>query len=361
MPRDATSTSTTSCATNPREHLPRLLDYVAKWATVELIRGLLLFPELRSGLARGVTEDELCGLGSASKRQFRSLLQALEVEDIVVEQAGIWSLTEFGAAATGPLNGWFELFVGGYGDYFRNAAALWAGRPDRRWRNMRAVGTASVNISRYGALPLVTRLIGEYNPDADLVVDVGCADAGYLVELCTAYPGLHGVGVEPAEQLRHEADDLIARSGLKQRISLVESIASVGLQRSDPHFFVFGFSLHELVEQQGREAVIGILREIGMQHPTSRLLVVEPDYSRRDDVDAMKSDPHLRGYYNYYYMLHDFTDQVLLTRAEWRELFVDAGYTIIEERTIDPDYDPTGLEIVFVLGRDTGLDAATQA
>jgi 2-ketoarginine methyltransferase len=353
--RTESRTSTVPGAHQPHEHLPRLLDYVAKWATAEVLRGLLSFPELHSALAGGVTEDELCDIGTASNRQFRSLLQALEVEGIAAEASGVWSLTEFGSAATGTLIGWFDIFLSGYGEYFRNARALWAGEPDPRWRDMRSVGTSSVNISRHGALPLVARLIDRYQADASLVVDVGCADATYLVELCSSCPGLTGIGVEPAEQLRTDAQDLIARSGLGHRITLVDSIASLTSQEIHPDFFVFGFSLHELVEQTGRAAVIELLREIAREHPAARLLVAEADYSARSDVEAMTHDPHLRGYYNYYYMLHDFTDQILLTRPEWRDLFDEAGLTIIEERAIDPEYDPTGMEIVFVLAR--GLES----
>lgn len=350
-----------SSAREPHEHLPRLLDYVSKWATAEVLRGLLSCPELHSALVDGVTEAELCDLGTASNRQFRSLLQALEVEGIVAESSGVWSLTEFGGAATGALTGWFEIFLSGYGEYFRNARALWAGQPDPQWRDMRSVGTSSVNISRHGALPLVARLIEQYNADAGLVVDVGCADATYLVELCSSCPGLTGIGVEPAEQLRTEAQALIARSELEHRISLVDSIASLTFHQVHPDFFVFGFSLHELVEQTGRTAVIELLREIGRGHPAARLLVVEADYSQRSEVEAMKHDAHLRGYYNYYYMLHDFTDQVLLTRPQWRDLFDEAGLTIIEERAIDPEYDPTGMEIVFVLAQASEFGAASNA
>lgn len=357
--RDESRTPTVSSAREPHEHLPRLLDYVSKWATAEVLRGLLSRPELHSALVDGVTEDELCEIGTASRRQFRSLLQALEVEGIVAETCGVWSLTEFGHAATGALIGWFEIFLSGYGEYFRNAEALWAGQPQPRWRDMRSVGTSSVNISRHGALPLVARLIDQHNADAGLVVDVGCADATYLVELCSGCPGLEGIGVEPAEQLRAEAEALIARSGLEHRISLVDSISSLTFQQIHPDFFVFGFSLHELVEQTGREAVIELLREIGSGHPGARLLVVEADYSRRSDVEAMMRDAHLRGYYNYYYMLHDFTDQVLLTRPQWRDLFDEAGLTIVEERAIDPEYDPTGMEIVFVLAPSIAVGVAS--
>jgi 2-ketoarginine methyltransferase len=274
------------------------------------------------------------------------------VEDFVVERDGIWSFTEFGEAATGTLNGWFEIFLSGYGGYLRNSSALWEGRPDPSWRDMRAVGTSSVNISRHGALPLVARLISEYNADAELVVDIGCADATYLVELCRAHPHLRGIGVEPAEQLRQVAVELIAEGGLEDRVSVIDGMASLALHDLSPDFFVFGFSLHELVEQQGRESVVEMLRGIGRDHPNAYLLIVEVDYGKRDDVEAMRNDPHLRGYYNTYYMLHDFTDQVLLTKPQWRDLFSEAGFEILEERAIDPEYDPTGLEIVFALRSD---------
>ena len=279
----------------------------------------------------------------------RSLLQTLEVEDFVEQRDGRWSLTPFGAAAAGDLRGWFQLFLDAYGEFIRNAAALWAGKPDPSWRDMRSVGLASVRISEHGALPLVSQLITKHCPDAQMVVDVGCADATYLAALCAVHPTLRGIGIEPDERLREEAHQTIEQRGLSDRVHLVPELSDLATLDLDPDVFVFGFSLHEMVEQQGEDAVKELLADIGVGHPGALLLAAEADYSKRDDLAAMRADPHLRGYYNWYYMLHDFTDQVLLTRDQWRALFDDAGLTILDEPAIDPAFDPTGLEVVFAL------------
>jgi 2-ketoarginine methyltransferase len=330
--------------------LRRLLDYTSKWATAELLNGLLQHERLYAGLGDGLDEQAIVAACGLSGRQVRSLMTALEVEGVVKRDGTAYRLTAFGQQL-GSLRGWMDLFMRGYGSYYRNAAALWHGTVDPAWRRIRHVGLASVRISEYGALPALERLIAELEPDARVVMDFGCANGQHLVRLCQRSPGLRGVGVEPSADLCREAERLVREQGLEGRVRIVNAPAQDFEPGNDerPDVVVFAFVLQELVEQIGFDALVELLDSLQARHPDAWFLVVEVDPGPRARPQEMARDPYLRGYYNHYYLLHDFTDQRLLGFVEWRELFTKAGLEVHREEAIDPRVDPTGLERVFAL------------
>jgi 2-ketoarginine methyltransferase len=333
------------------QHLGRLVGLVGAWTTVELIRGLLLNEAVLDALAAGTTVLELAQTAGGSPRQVESLLLTLEVEDVVFRDDDRWALSEFGAALRGR-RGWLEMLVSGYGGYFRNSERLWRGDVDPGWREMRSVGRGSVDISRYGALPMVVEFIRDLNPAGRRIVDIGCANADYLIALCQTDNNLIGIGVEPADELRAEAIDRIEDAGLAHRVRVISSVDDIRAELDgSPDFFVFGFVLHELHEQRGAAWLTGFLADLGRDFSDAWVLAVEADVSARRDVERMRSEAHLRGYYNPYYLLHDFTNQTLLTRGEWETLFNTAGLRVHDVRQSDPRFDPTGMEIGFALRR----------
>jgi 2-ketoarginine methyltransferase len=331
-----------------RQHLLRLLDCVSRWATAELISGLLQNGELFSALAAGATLDELVGKSSLTHRQTASLLCSLEVEDVVRRANGMYRLTDFGLSLP-SLRGWMDLFVRGYGDYFHRARELWRGELGPDLRNMLEVGLASAGMSHHDAIPLVISLIESTNPAGSHVIDLGCADGAFLVALCEHRPELTGVGVEQDPHLAGQARRNVEAHGLRDRIQVVEAAAQDYVPETMPDFLVFAFVLQEIVGQIGDDGAVELLRLVGERFRSARILVVEVDGAGREDLDLMRGDPHRRGYYNYYYLLHDLTQQRLLAFDEWRRLFRKAGLRVELEQPCDPTVDPTGLTAGFAL------------
>lgn len=335
-------------APEQREHLLRLTDYAAKWATAELISGLLQHPKLYAALADGATPERAAALSGLTPRQVGSLLASLEVEQVVRQGPAGFVLTPFGRSLE-SLRGWLDLFTRGYGGYFHEAAAVWGGRVDPGWRDRREVGLASVRMSEHDALPLVIALMDELNPAATRIVDFGCANGAYLVRLCEQRPDLHGVGLEPDALLVAEARGLVAQRGLDARVEIVHAAAQDFVPAQAPDFVVFAFVLQELTEQISVQGTTELLRMLGRRFPAAHFLAVEVDGAGREDPERMRTQAQRRGYYNYYYLLHDLTEQRLLSFAQWRELFGAAGFAIARERSVDPSVDDTGLTTGFAL------------
>jgi 2-ketoarginine methyltransferase len=251
-----------------------------------------------------------------------------------------------------------ELFVNGYGGYFHNAAQLWSGTIDPGWRNMREVGLASARMAEHDVVPLLGKLLPTLNPDGATVLDFGCGNALYLVALCKQVPSLRGVGVEPSQALCVEAERLIRQEGLEGRITIANSKAEDYAPELPPDFILFGFVVQELIEQIGVDSTVEMLRSLGLRFPHAWFVVLEIDSSARKSIEAMRNQPLLRGFYNYYYTLHELTAQRLLTFDEWRDLFGRAGFVVHSITPVDPEVDDTGLVAAFALSFAHGAAAA---
>lgn len=330
-----------------REDILRVLDLTSKWATAEIIRGLLQEDRLLKALEGGLTAETWSSMTGLSLRQVRSLAMSLEIEDIIEEREGAFRLTSFGSSLNDS-RGWMQIFMDGYGGYFREAEALLGGTVRPEWRVMRHVGVNSARITRWDALPMITRLIQEHVPTAAVVMEFGCGNAYTLVMLCQEMETLAGIGVEPDPALCEEAQALVAQSGLANRIRIVGAPTQDYMDDARPDVVIFAFVLHELVEQIGRAALVALLRRLRISFRGAWFIAVEVDVSARSNSQHMRTDPYLRGYYNYYYLLHDFTTQRLLTTSEWRELLAEAGFAVKRQITTPLWVDDTGMEVALL-------------
>ena len=155
------------------------------------------------------------------------------------------------------------------------------------------------------------------------------------------------VGVDPSGEAVAEGRKLIKEKELEDRITLVTSGALDFEVEETPDFIMFCFVLHELYGQYGEAEVIRYLSRLGEKFPSTHILVVEVDYDL-SKKDAIYSKAGL-GYYNPYFMLHPLTEQQLLPDREWRRVFSSAGFEVIKSELVDPEVDPTGLEIGYAL------------
>jgi SAM-dependent methyltransferase len=323
------------------EALRRHLGYVSGWATAELLRGLLDHHPAFEALMQGATEEEMTQVTGLAAAQVHSLLEALRVEDVVALEAGTYRLTSFGRALE-DVRGWGDLVMQGYAGFFRSSELLWRGEPDPGWRVMPAVGEASARIASHDVIPLVTDLIPRLAGPRATLLDVGCGTGRTLVELCRLLPEAMGVGVEQDADLAEAAAQGVLRAGLDHRVRIVQARVEEPLDGVQPDVVLFGFVLHELIEQLGRERLVALLASWRKRHPAAWFIALEIDDSSRQDLALMRSDPLLRGFYNYYFLLQDLTDQRLLSFSAWTELLTEAGLVVHGVEGVSPDVDPTG-------------------
>jgi 2-ketoarginine methyltransferase len=325
-----------------KDDLGGVLDYAAKWATAELVRGLLQHEPLYEALRDGVTATDAALLTGLPERAVSGLLAALEVEGFVRRDGDRFTLGPLGE----PLDrtrGWLELLMNGYAGYFHHAAELWSGTVRTEWRHMPSVGLASARMAELDVVPMLTALFARLNPEARLVLDFGCGRALTLIRLCQALPRLRGVGVEPEAALAAQALDAVTAADLSGSVAIVNRPAQLyDHEHEPPDFVLFAFVLQELVEQIGEPGVVSTLVDLAGRFPDARFVAVEIDPTVRADPARMRENGLLRGFYNYYFALHDLTEQRLLSWDEWERLFAEAGLRLETTAAAPDDVDDSG-------------------
>ena len=294
--------------------------------------------------------DLAAELGLDSER-LQALLVYLENEGYLVREDG-WSLSAKGAGLP-RFQPWYELLVGGYATTFQQLGdVLQKGAP---WaiRDTTRVGAGSCGISAYDALPLTERLLDSAGRELGTVVDVGCGDAAFLVELLLRRPGLRGIGIEPnlpsveAGAVRGQAVSLSGR--LELRHGPAADVTMLRLpERGAGTCFLTAFVLQEILEQAGERAVEHLLAATFDSNPEALWIVIEVDYQPSAPVMA-----HGLGmaYYNPYYLIHKITEQRLETNQFWAELFQRAGLECMRVEHPDDRVDSTRLELGYLLRR----------
>ncbi|MBA8827780.1 2-ketoarginine methyltransferase [Saccharopolyspora lacisalsi] len=267
-------------------------------------------------------------------------LQYLANEGIVLLQDECVSLTAAGRELA-PFRPWYELLVGGYAETFQQITEALRG-PDYATRNGPMIGVGSCGISEYDAFPLVHELMAELPAPPKFITDFGCGDGAFLTGLLESYPSVSGLGVDLFAPAESPVDGI--RFLMKNATDYARSLVpATGADRGETLFLAV-FLLQEVLEQEGRPAVVELVRTA---LANGHLAVVEVDY-KPTDPSIMKNGLGL-GYYNPYNLLHAITEQRLEPEEFWLRLFEEAGAVVVARRTVNSQVDSTGLEIGFLL------------
>ncbi len=326
--------------------------------SLDYIRGFVGSQVIFQMLKNGVFDDLLGGMSLmdiAIKRDMdayllKTVFEYLTVEEVLIkeQQNGLVSfrLSEYGQHIK-FYEGWFNILVGGYGSIFSNIDTMLRQGIGAARRDGGLVGMGSCQISRYDTIPITKAFIQSVKPGAKRIVDFGCGNALYLCSLAKELDGIKAIGIEPDGKAYRAGLEQVAQMGLQDQVSLVNVDALDYEIEEHPDFILFGFVLQEIIAQIGRDEMIHYLKKLGQKFTDSYLMVMEVDYDI-DNHQVMKT-PVGSGYYNPYFLLHPFTQQLLLPKCEWDDIFAAAGYAIIRDEVTSPKADPTGLGICYVL------------
>jgi 2-ketoarginine methyltransferase len=299
----------------------------------------------------GIDEDTLADELGLDRDRLLALLHYLCNEGYVVADPG-WSLTAKGAGFP-VFAPWYELLIGGYastfqqlGDVLRKGAP-WAGRDATR------VGAGSCGMSAYDALPLVERLLERSGDQVTTIVDLGCGDAAFLIELLRRQPRLRGIGVEPNLGSTELGAARARAAGVADRLTLhngpAADVSMINLPEAGRGTcFLTAFVLQEILEQSGKEAVVELLKRTLDVYPEALWLVIEVDHR---PTEPIMNHGLAMAYYNPYYLIHAITEQRLETNEYWTDLFHDTGLDCIDVAHPDDRVDSTRLEFGYLLRR----------
>ena len=160
------------------------------------------------------------------------------------------------------------------------------------------------------------------------MLDLGCGDGTFLIEMCASIPGVEGVGVDLSSEAVSSGREKVADHGLTKRISLFEkdvlelSGAAEELKGVDAAtvFFVF----HEFLTNT-EDRLVEFLRRFREQFPKTDLLVCEAVWH---DLEELPRPP---GPIAEYQLFHRISGQRLVNLQTWRRLFSRAGFSDVEE------------------------------
>jgi SAM-dependent methyltransferase len=239
-----------------------------------------------------------------------------------------YTLDHQGVLLVETLRGSFDI-VGAYDGVFSNLVPLLRrekiyGR--EVWRTPSLVASGSGEVGGLLAFPLVYDLIrrGSYTN----VLDLGCGDGTFLIDICQRDATLHGYGVDLSPEAIAIGTRRIARGPLKHRIELlVADICALEpvrdqIARLDVATCIY--VLHELLYRSETTA-LKLLGSFRASFPGVPLIVCEvighsSEVLRRHPGGLLEIQ-----------LFHKLSQQQLASRETWRALFSQAGFTNIRE------------------------------
>lgn len=303
------------------------------------------------GETPGVSAADIADKLELHQERLTGLLHYLQNEGYLVENDG-WrrSAKGEGLPVFAP---WYEMLVGGYAPTMQQLGdALKKGAPFAT-RDSHRVGVGSCGIGRYDALPLVEKLL-EAAGNLETLVDLGCGDGAFLIDILLERPNLRGIGMDPTlESIELGAERGVA-AGVSDRFAVSQGTAGDVAKLELPDggkgtAFMTAFILQEVLEQEGEAAVEELLRATFETYPEATWLVVEMDH--QPTAPVMGTHGLALAFYNPYFLIHQITEQRLGTDAYWHAMFDKLGLKILAKEHPDPRADSTGIQMGYLLAR----------
>jgi 2-ketoarginine methyltransferase len=302
----------------------------------------------------GATGATLAGHLGLDTERTEALLRYLRAEGYCVYENG-WSLSTAGTEV-GVFAPWYEMLVGGYASSMQQLEDVLRDGTRFASRDTTKVGEGSCGIAVYDALPLVEQLLAHADVAGapKTVVDLGCGDGSFLMDVLAARPGLKGIGVEPHAGSVTLAEKRSAERGLQDRLQMVQGGAHTALELDLPDqgqgmCFMTAFVLQEVMKQEGQQAIEDLLVQTFERYPQARWLVVEMDH--QPTAPVMSTHGLAQTFYNPYFLIHSITEQQLETRDWWDKLFDRLGLVVEIAASPDPRADTTGLQFGVLLSK----------
>ena len=188
------------------------------------------------------------------------------------------------------------------------------------------VARGSGTVGKLLAFPVMADLIREHQYQR--VLDLGCGDATFLMDLFERNPQLAGYGFDLSPDAIEAGNKNLAEKNLEQKITLfvgdMFNIDEVAQQLPQIDAATCVYVLHELV-RINRQATVQMLRKFRESFPGVPLLICEVIYHT---PEALREKP---GGVMEIQLFHGLSNQQLFSREEWHTLFKEAGFTNIHE------------------------------
>lgn len=160
------------------------------------------------------------------------------------------------------------------------------------------------------------------------ILDLGCGDGTFLIDQCRRNDRVTGYGVDLAPEAIAYGNKRLAEEKLQNRVTLVTmdifNLAALAPQVRDIDAAISVFVLHELFAL-GPATIVDLLRTFRTCFPGIPLVLCE---MIRHTPEELRQKP---GGVAEIQLFHSLSNQPLLTRDEWRDLFRKAGFAHVQE------------------------------
>lgn len=294
-------------------------------------------------LAEDMNLDEGKLLGFLRYLANEGIIEIGDEQEVRLSQDGL-HLNEF--------RSWYIFFVGGYGSTFLQIGEKLKRHSGWAERDTRQVGIGSGGLSRVDAVPLARTLMSKIPGECNYILDVGCGNGLFLIELCKVLPNIKAWGVEADKGGYDAAVEMVRQAGLESRIFL-NHVSALEFVESPfnykPDIVIVSFLLQEVLSQEGEQGVVNFLNQVLERFPDISIVVIEVDQQIANKKIMLHSLS--LAFYNPYYLLHYFTNQRLETPEFWERIFERCQLKVRAQGTADINVDSTGLVLGYVLKR----------
>ncbi|MEW6355666.1 MAG: class I SAM-dependent methyltransferase [Planctomycetota bacterium] len=164
------------------------------------------------------------------------------------------------------------------------------------------------------------------------VMDLGCGDAEFLIILCEKDPNIQCHGFDYDEKAVHVAKEEIQKANMNSRVSVFVG-DMFDLQKGRNEWpAVDAFTAVDVFHEylfEGPEKIAALLKQMKETFPETHLLVAE---FCKQPHEKLRKRPTA---FLEHHLLHNLTNQKILSASEWEGLFEGAGYVIDEKRIFD--------------------------
>ncbi|MFN7992373.1 MAG: class I SAM-dependent methyltransferase [Bryobacteraceae bacterium] len=308
----------------------------------EMVRGYLETTTMHALLNVGLIDEmqknqqvdieDFAGRMNLDIRVLRPLCEAFYCLEMFDGGGNVYSLSEKGRDISEVMRGWLEVCYG-YSEVFHSLEPLL--RKEKvygkdLYRRSDFVARGSGEMENILFFPMVNDII--IANGYKRVLDLGCGDGTFLRNLCRLNPDVQCFGIDLAPSAVEVGEKALKEAGLEKRVSLfaldISRIGEVSGELKDIDCATVFFVLHELL-YFGEDVLLDFLGNYRRLFPGRPLIAFE---AVRPPLEEMRRHP---GISVYYFLYHDLTQQNPVDAPAWKELFRKAGFTSIEERSLD--------------------------
>lgn len=286
---------------------------------------LQLFPFLK----KGTTSDEIAQHNDFDAKRFSHLLKIARTMGVLEEKSGKLVLTELGQDIE-KNRGFFTWAIGGYSPLLE-AMDTFLVAPTTAWQpyirgEYVAIGSDEAN---QGLMQdIFDRVIDGF--DAKRIADLGCGNAGRLVNLLKRRPKLTGVGIDINPQAIDVAHKNITQNGLTGKIDLVCENVFTSLTEPRPELntvelvmsFMMLHDLFNIKELKGK-----LFTKMKEAFPRANYFVFADTCLDEQDRDAKTMPVFTMGYE----LIHQMRGIQLFPVDYYREQFQKEGLELVAQ------------------------------